>query len=59
MIYSSIPGDYCDMISGMRRRNLVQGSTPFEVRMILNGGNRMLVSRYLKLHKVLYKPCDK
>lgn len=52
-IYSSIPGDYCDMISGMRRRNLVQGSTPFEVRMILNGGNRMLISRYLKLHKVL------
>ena len=50
-IYSSIPGDYADLVYGMRRRNLVQSSSPYQVSMILKGGTALTVSRYLKLHK--------
>lgn len=50
-IYSSIPGDYADLVYGMRRRNLVQGSSSFQVSLILKGGMSLLSSHYLKLHK--------
>lgn len=50
-IYSSIPGDYEDLVEKMRRRNLLQFSTPKEVKMILRGGNSLLRKHYMKLHK--------
>ena len=50
-IYSSVPGDYEDLVERMRRRNLLQFSTPKEVKMILRGGNSLLRKHYMKLHK--------
>ena len=50
-IYSSIPGDYDDLVYGMRRRNLLQSSSPYQVSMVLKGGMSLLSNRYLKLHK--------
>ena len=50
-IYSSIPGDYDDLVYGMRRRNLVQSSSSFQVSLVLRGGMSLLSSHYLKLHK--------
>ena len=50
-IYSSIPGDYDTPVSGMRRRNLAQTSSSFQVSLILKGGMSLLSSHYLKLHK--------
>ena len=50
-IYSSIPGDYDTLVSGMRRRNLAQTSSSFQVSLILKGGMTLLSKHYLKLHK--------
>ena len=51
-IYSSIPGDYSDEVFGMRRRNLVQSSSPYQVGLVLKGGNSFLTGRYLNMHFV-------
>ena len=50
-IYSSIPGEYENLICGMRRRNLAQSSPSFQVSLILRGGMSLLSNHYLKLHK--------
>ena len=50
-VFSSIPGNYGDKIFGMRRRNLVQSSSKFQVSLILKGGMSLISGRYLKLHK--------
>ena len=50
-IYSSIPGDYDTPVSGMRRRNLAQTSSSFQVSLILKGGMSLLSKHYYKLHK--------
>lgn len=50
-IYSSIPGDYDNLVFGMRRRNLVQSSSSFQVSMMLKGGMFLIARHYLKLHK--------
>lgn len=49
-IYSSIPGNYDEFVLGMRRRNLCQFASAYEVRLILRGGNELLKNRYLRLH---------
>ncbi len=42
-IYSSVSGDYDDMVLGrMRTRNLCQFSTPLEVKLILKGGSNAI-----------------
>ena len=51
-VYSSIPGNYDDLVMGMRRRNLVQYSSPFEVSLILHGGLNLFSKRYLRMHQV-------
>ncbi len=52
-IYSSIPGNYDDLVYGMRRRNLVQFCSPFEVNLILHGGLSLLSKWYLRMHQVV------
>ena len=49
-MYSSIPGSYKDTIisSNVYRRNLVQFSSVFEFKSILNGGNRIVENRLMK-----------
>ena len=49
-MYSSIPGSYRDTIisSNVYRRNLVQFSSVFEFKSILNGGNRIIENRLMK-----------
>ena len=50
-VYSSVPGDYNDLVNGMMRpRHLLQYASPCEVRYILRGGNNLLKSHYEKLH---------
>jgi peptidoglycan/xylan/chitin deacetylase (PgdA/CDA1 family) len=42
IVYSSIPGNYFELIHGkMRARNLCQFASPFELKMILHGGNEI------------------
>lgn len=50
-IYSSLPGNYEELVYGMRSRNLVQHSSPQEVRLILNGGNSLLRRHYIRIHR--------
>lgn len=51
-IYSCIPGNFADRpLGSLIPRNLCQYATPAEVRLILRGGNELLKSRYLKLHR--------
>lgn len=55
-VYSSVPGNFKDLVlNTLRRRNLCQFATPFEVKCILRGGGNMLASRYYKLHKKVQK----
>lgn len=50
-VYSSIPGNYCDLtIGGMITRNLVQFASPCEVRLMLRGGNQIITNRYVNMH---------
>lgn len=49
-VYSCIPGNFEDKVFGMRRRNLCQFATPWEVKMILRGGLAILAGHYIKLH---------
>lgn len=49
-IYSSIPGNYCELVMGMRTRNLCQFASAIEVKLILRGGNELIKNRYLRLH---------
>jgi len=49
-VYSSIPGDVTDMPHGMFPRNLCQFATSAELRLILRGGNHLLIPRYHRLH---------
>ena len=50
-VYSSVPGNYEDSVYGMRTRNFVQHSTPYDVRLILRGGNSLLRRHYIKMHR--------
>lgn len=51
-IYSCIPGNFNDRpLGSLIPRNLCQYATPREVRLILRGGNELLKSHYLKLHR--------
>jgi len=50
-IYSSVPGNYEDLVERMRSRNLLQFSASKEVKMILRGGNTLLRKHYIKLHR--------
>lgn len=51
-MYSSIPGSYCDfnIADGLRTRNLVQFSSPLELKLILLGGNEIIKNRYVRMH---------
>lgn len=50
-VYSSIPGNFCEMIHGrLRTRNLCQFASPFEVKMILRGGNEVFRRWYERKH---------
>jgi len=49
-VYSSIPGNYCEQtIGGMIARNLVQFSSPSEVKLVLRGGYQSMVNRYVNI----------
>lgn len=52
VMYSSIPGNFCDKIygEGLRTRNLLQFSTTSELKFVLYGGNEMIRDHYIKLH---------
>lgn len=50
-MYTSIPGNYFDYIDqNLITRNLVQFSSPRELKYILTGGYRLICSRYKKMH---------
>lgn len=49
--YSCIPGNCNEAPYGLVSRNLCQFASPMEVKLILKGGNELLKSRYIKLHK--------
>ena len=51
-IYSCLPGNYYDAPLGLLTRNLCQSATPWELRMILRGGNELLKHRYLSMHQL-------
>lgn len=53
-IYSSVPGNYSDLLNNrLRRRNCCQFANPAEVKLILRGGNELIAKRYFRMH---YKP---
>jgi peptidoglycan/xylan/chitin deacetylase (PgdA/CDA1 family) len=50
-LYTCIPGNYHDNIGkNLLTRNLVQFSSPSELKSILNGGLKVMRRRYTKLH---------
>ena len=51
IVYSSIPGNFFEPVhSSLVSRNLVQFSSPKELKYILRGGGELLKSRYKKMH---------
>lgn len=51
LFYSSIPGDYDEFVLGysfLKTRNLCQFLTPFQFKLMLLGGYKLLQSRYLE-----------
>ena len=50
-VYSCLPGTFNEAPYGLIARNLCQFASPYEVMLILRGGNDLLKSRYLRLHK--------
>ncbi len=51
VVYSSVPGNSSEKVEGfMETRNFCQSASPFDFKMILDGGLSIFKKRYMRLH---------